>query len=68
MLVISRKAGERIYIGDVEVAVLKVRPHEVQLGFSAPPHVAIHRMEIHQRIHQNEGAGILDGQTHEDSR
>ena len=51
MLVFSRRIGERIRIGEnVEITVLKIRGHEVQLGFSAPPEIAIHRGEIYARI------------------
>jgi carbon storage regulator len=54
MLVMTRRAGERICIGDdIEVTVVKVRGNEVQLGFSAPPGVSIHRLEIYQRIMAN---------------
>jgi carbon storage regulator len=51
MLVFSRRVGERILIGDdIEITVVKIRGHEVQLGFTAPPEVAIHRAEIHARV------------------
>jgi carbon storage regulator len=51
MLVLSRKQGERVYIGeDVEVTVLEVRGNRVKLGFSGPPSVPIHRGEIRARI------------------
>ncbi len=51
MLVLSRKKGERIWIGDdVQVVVVDVRGDRVKLGFEAPDDVAIHRQEIGQRI------------------
>lgn len=57
MLVLSRKPGEGIRIGDdVEVRVLGIRGHEVRLGFTAPAAVSIHRQEIYCRIEQ-EGNG-----------
>ncbi len=47
MLVLSRKKGERIRIGDhVELVVLSVSHNRVKLGFSGPPDVWIHREEI----------------------
>lgn len=47
MLVLSRKSGERIMIGDqIEVEVIKVCGNRVQLGFTAPADVAIHREEV----------------------
>ena len=51
MLVLSRKRGEEIVIGDdVTVTVLEVHGGQVKLGFNAPAEVPIHREEVHQRI------------------
>ncbi len=51
MLVLNRKRGERVCIGDgVVVTVLEVRGDRVKLGFAGPPEIPIHREEIHQRI------------------
>ena len=51
MLVLSRKAGERISIGeDIELTVLDIRKGKVKLGFSGPPEVPIHRDEVVRRI------------------
>jgi carbon storage regulator CsrA len=48
MLVLSRKNGESVQIGDsIEVKVLEVSGGRVKLGFSAPPAMAIKREEIH---------------------
>lgn len=47
MLVLSRKRGERIRIGDsVEVTVLAISGSRVKLGFLGPPDVWIHRDEV----------------------
>ncbi len=51
MLVLSRKLGEAIVIGDgVTVTILEVRGERVKLGFAAPADVPIHREEIHRRM------------------
>jgi len=51
MLVLSRKPGERIMIGDeIEVVVLESRAGCVRLGFNAPDEVRIHREEVRRRI------------------
>ena len=53
MLVLSRKEGERIQIGDtVSVTVLDVRGGKVRLGIDGPASVPIHREEVYQRIRQ----------------
>ena len=55
MLVLTRKPGQRIRIGDeIEVTLLEVSGDRVRLGFSAPPDVAIHRQEVYERILRNE--------------
>ena len=48
MLVLSRKGGESVYIGDsIEVRIVEVGGGRVKLGFSAPRNVSIQRGEIH---------------------
>jgi carbon storage regulator len=47
MLVLSRRAGERIQIGDsIVVTVVRVGPQEVRLGIDAPHEVEIVRSEL----------------------
>jgi carbon storage regulator CsrA len=49
MLVLSRKPGEEVVIGDnTRVTVLAVNGNRVALGFQAPKEVAIYRHELHQ--------------------
>ena len=51
MLVLSRKPGQRVCIGDeIEVTVLDIRGSRVRLGVNAPRHVPIDRQEWHQQI------------------
>lgn len=51
MLVLSRKRGESITIGNgVTVTVLAVRGDRVKIGVEAPAEVPVHRQEIHERI------------------
>jgi carbon storage regulator len=51
MLVLSRKLGEKIIIGqDVIIAVLDVKGDTVKLGVDAPRHVTIYREEIYQDV------------------
>lgn len=61
MLVVSRKPGERLLIGEsVEVTVLSVRGDQVSLGVSAPREVPIHRQELLERIRrENQRAATL---------
>ena len=51
MLVLTRKLGENIRIGDViKITVLEVRSGQVKLGIDAPAEVKVHREEIYARI------------------
>jgi carbon storage regulator len=51
MLVLTRKAGETIVIGnDIEVTVVAIQGHRVRLGFTGPENVPIHRQEIYDRL------------------
>ena len=51
MLILTRKLGESITIGDdIRVSVLGVRGRQVRLGIEAPLKVVVHREEIYVRI------------------
>ena len=51
MLILSRRPGQSIRIGDdITVTVLAVKGNQFRLGFTAPPNVAIHRQEVYQRM------------------
>jgi carbon storage regulator len=53
MLVLTRKLGENIRIGDsIKITVLEVRSGQVKLGIDAPPEVKVHREEIYARIQE----------------
>jgi carbon storage regulator len=64
MLVLTRRVGERLRIGnDIELVVLEVRGREVRLGVTAPLGVPVHREEIYRRIQDTNRAAAL-GQQH----
>jgi carbon storage regulator len=57
MLVLSRKRGEEIVIGnDITVTVLAVDGDRVKLGITAPAEVPIHREEIFRKIESGSSA------------
>ena len=63
MLVLSRKVGERIRIGDeVTVTVVRITGGGVRLGIEAPAELSIIREELHEELlrqEQEEKAKIL---------
>lgn len=53
MLILSRKMGESIRVGDnVTVTVLGVARGQVKVGIEAPRDLTVHREEIYQRIQE----------------
>ncbi|MCX7817058.1 MAG: carbon storage regulator CsrA [Syntrophales bacterium] len=60
MLVLTRKTGEKVNIGDsIQVTVLEIRGSAVRLGIKAPKNVPVYREEIYRMIQeQNEAAAL----------
>ena len=62
MLILTRRVGETICIGDhITVMVLGVTGQQVRLGVIAPTHVAVDRAEIRERKIANPCGVVLDG-------
>ena len=61
MLILTRKIGENLIIGDdVEITVLSVRGNQVKLGVNAPKEIAVHRQEIYERIKAAEDSNSVE--------
>ncbi len=53
MLILTRRVGESLMIGDdVNITVLGIKGNQVRLGVNAPKEIPVHREEIYQRIQQ----------------
>ena len=61
MLILTRRIGETVMIGDdIAITVLRVKGNQVRLGVDAPKHVSVQREEIYQRM-QGETPPETDG-------
>lgn len=53
MLILSRRIGERLTIGEnVTVTVLGVKGNQIRLGIDAPRDVPVHREEVLEKVLQ----------------
>jgi len=53
MLVLTRKSGEGIIIGDdIKITVVELKGGGVRIGIDAPREMKIHRQEVFDRIKQ----------------
>ncbi|MBS4178281.1 carbon storage regulator CsrA [Lederbergia citrea] len=60
MLVLTRKKGESIQIGeDIEITITSIKGDQVKIGINAPKNVEIHRKEVWVDI-QSENAAASE--------
>jgi len=65
MLILTRRVGETVMIGDeVTITVLGVKGNQVRVGINAPKSVAVHREEIYERIKREQQGGEGDKTKH----
>lgn len=58
MLILTRRTGESLQIGDnIKLTVLSVRGNQVQIGVEAPSEVPVHREEVYERIKRERETG-----------
>jgi carbon storage regulator len=51
MLVLTRKNGETIKIGDdIEITIISAKNDQVKIGIKAPKNVEVYRKEIYDQI------------------
>lgn len=57
MLVLSRKKGEAVVIGNnVTVRIIDVRGDQVRVGIDAPRSITVHREEIYRQVVEENAA------------
>jgi carbon storage regulator len=65
MLILTRKLGETITIGDdIRITLIDIKGKSIRLGIDAPAHVTVHRQEIYLAIQeQNMRAARIENLT-----
>lgn len=65
MLILTRRVGESVVIGDkvITVTILGVKGNQVRVGIAAPKDVAVHREEIFDRIKLENGGKVTPEKT-----
>lgn len=61
MLILTRRTGESLFIGDnaeIKVMVLGVKGNQVRLGVTADKETPVHREEIYLRIQAEQGQEV----------
>ena len=65
MLILTRRIGESIMIGDdVSITVLRIKGNQVRLGVNAPKSVSVQREEISERMKHEVAEQQGDASTH----
>jgi len=61
MLILTRKAGESILIGDdIEIVITSIDQNKVKVGIKSPSHIPIYRQELYRKIQEeNRGAASI---------
>lgn len=62
MLILTRKMGESILIGDdIEVTITSIDQNKVRVGIKSPAHIPIYRQELYRKIQKENRAAALIG-------
>jgi carbon storage regulator (csrA) len=64
MLILSRRAGESLYIGDgIKITVFGIQGKQVKLGIEVPEATAVYREEVYVRVRDENRQALLANDT-----
>ncbi|MDX8403090.1 MAG: carbon storage regulator CsrA [Mariprofundaceae bacterium] len=64
MLILTRKSGETITIGEnIQIRVLAVKGGQVRIGVDAPREVSVNREEVYERVQAEGGSAENKAET-----
>lgn len=68
MLILTRKIGEQVAIGDrIKIFIVDIKGKQVRLGIEAPQETPVYRNEIYQKIQdENRAAAAIEVTVFED--
>ncbi len=65
MLILTRKPGESLYIGDsVKITIVEIKGNQIRVGIDAPTDLRIYREEIYMQIleeNRTAAEGVMSG-------
>lgn len=60
MLILSRRPGESLHVGDdIKITVLSIRGQQIKIGLDVPEHMPVYREELYEKV-QRQNASALD--------
>ncbi|MDL2279275.1 carbon storage regulator CsrA [Desulfovibrio sp. OttesenSCG-928-G11] len=64
MLILSRRSGESLYIGDgIKITVFGIQGKQVKLGIEVPETTAVYREEVYLRVRDENRQALLADQS-----
>ena len=63
MLILTRRVGEALMVGDeTKIIVLGVKGSQIRLGINAPKDIVVHREEIYDKIHSKDDSVDIESE------
>ena len=65
MLILSRRPGESVHLGDdIKITILSIKGQQIKIGLDVPEHMPVYREELYLKV-QNQNASALKLDNHD---